>query len=199
MKQVVLSIDGSTNVTSVGVVAAIALVPEPVFISCDAEKAVTKDADYYFKKYSKIMATVGTTKVVGTVNDNEATMKAAQKLLSIEYPWLINVGCFSHVLNLFAKNGIQTSASILEVVNVVKRGTKAIRRSSNVHGVFKSIQSDLKDDDSKFLALHIPGEYRSHVRDADLLLKGSVTLICPESCRQNQMAWICNNGQEVSR
>lgn len=147
--------------SNLGVVATIALVPKPIFVSCKETLGETKDAVFYCSKYKEVISEVGATKVVGTINDNETTMVSAQKLLLVEYPWLINVRCFSHNLNLFAKNGLQKSPSIKVIVDVVRTASKKIKKSPKLNGIFHSIQS--KDNSSCKLALTIPGKYRSYI------------------------------------
>lgn len=132
-----------------------ALVPTPIFISCDETQGVTKNAAYYFDKYKEVMEAVGTMKVVGTVNDNETTMISAQNLLRDEYPWLINVRCFSHNLNLFAKNGLQKAPAIKAIVEIIKTASKKIKKSPKLNGIFHNIQSTSADTSK--LALTIPG------------------------------------------
>lgn len=119
----------------------------------------TKDANFYFEKYQKVLKEVGATKVVGTINDNETTMISAQKLLKDKYPWLINVRCLAHNLNLFAKNGLQKASAIKEIVDVVKLASKKIKKSPKLNGILHTIQS--RKESSTKLALTVPGEFRS--------------------------------------
>lgn len=158
----VLTIDSSTSVKNLGVVASLVLTPKPIFISMHQVLETPKDSKFYVNEYKKMISAVGAIKVVGTVNDNEQVMKSAQRELKEEFPWLINVGCVSHILNLFAKNGLQVSTSISSVMNLVQFTTKTIKKSSSLNGTFVSIQGKLQNArSSRHVSLHNPGEYRS--------------------------------------
>ena len=141
--QIVVSIDGSSNVHKCGVIVGIALIPKPVYLCCEEVKGLSKDKHFYANKYKDLITKVGTMKVVGTINDNENTMTASQKQLKEDYPSLINVGCLSHLLNLFAENGIQKCGTISHLIDLVKSTTTKIRSSSLLIGHFKAIQEKL--------------------------------------------------------
>lgn len=112
--------------------------------------------------YKEGIQKVGITKVVATVNDNEAALTKAQDQFSFdpdlrEYKTLIHIRCFSHVLNLLSEKVFERTSTTSRLLELVKSAVKSIRNSNVFQGYFKRIANEKNFK----VSLTLPGIHRN--------------------------------------
>lgn len=156
--QVVLSIDATTSIKRFNVVNVLALIPDTIVMKTFSPNE-SKNGEFYRNTYQQEIDVIGEKKVVATINDNEASIVCGQRMLLDKNPHIINITCFAHSLNLFARNGINEIPVVKELIIQVTAAINLIRGSSLLHSKLSNISSGLNQKDGhRPLELQLPGD-----------------------------------------
>ena len=101
-----LVLDAWTNVRSNGVVNMMICTPEPVFLKSLETEDRHHNADFFTEVISNIIDTKESikSKLVAIITDNAPVMVRARMAVQNEYPHLLSIGCFAHIINLIMRD-----------------------------------------------------------------------------------------------
>jgi hypothetical protein len=106
---IALTSDGWTDVSSNRLINIIVHLPRPCFYSTIESTMEAHTGKHICKLIAEQIESIGQHKVVALITDNAPNMKAAWKLLSEKFPWMLFEECKMHALDLAAKDFLKHS------------------------------------------------------------------------------------------
>lgn len=136
-----LQCDGWSNIRNEAIINFIVSKPEPLFVEFLETKTNSHSAEYIAGEMAKVIDKYGAKKFFVAIGDNENTMQAALRLLQIEFPWIVPLGCISHWLHLFCKY-IMKCKKAKKLVSNAMTVVKTVKKSHVLNGEFKQKQKE---------------------------------------------------------
>lgn len=136
-----LQCDGWSNIRNEAIINFVVSKPEPLFVEFLETKTSHHSAEYMAGEMAKVIDKYGAKKFFVAIGDNEIKMQAALKLLQINFPWIVPLGCVSHWLHLFCKY-IMKCANAKKLVSNAMIVVKTVKKSHVLNGEFKAKQKE---------------------------------------------------------
>ena len=157
-ESIVISVDTTTKITKTTALNAVALLPQPVLLASE-EVREKKNVSFYRLKYTEFIQEAGS-KVIGLINDGEAVMLAALRELKADFPSVVGLRCFSHLVNLFVKEDLACVSKMQELTSTVRKMSCTVAASTIISGIFKTKMETV----SGSVFPSIPGEAQATLR-----------------------------------
>lgn len=126
------------------------------------EKRAT--AEYLRELLERVICNVGSPKkCTGIISDREAAIQKALKNLEEKYPWMVNIPCQAHSLNLLVKDVLKVDP-LLGWVMEMSRDILLLSNRTDVRPVVRGFQK-IEYGTHKSLQLGVNTRFASHVRE----------------------------------